>query len=104
MAQRAASEVCGELRHAVAACISAAFSSGVWAKSPIPLGRESDRNSARGIIAELHEKNLVIMVASDVSCQFLLRCVLGGILDADLICAYRLGTYGADISECNSIL
>lgn len=90
-----ASEVFGELQDAVATCVSAAFSGGVWTKSPIPLGHEGDRDSAHGIIAGLHEKSLLIMVASNVSDQLLIGCVLGGILDTDLICAYRLGAYGA---------
>jgi hypothetical protein len=88
-------EVSSEFENAVATCLASAFSSGLWASSPMPIGDSADRQSARGVISEFG-KNVRVLAASETdAAQPLLGCVLGGLLDEALIGAYRLAAYGA---------
>src|SRR5262245_12322100 len=48
-------EITRDVCDGAAACLSAAFSSGVWSETPMPLGDETDPHSAVGIIARLAE-------------------------------------------------
>ncbi len=89
-----------ELRDRIATCLACAFSSRQWERSPMPLGDTSDPQSARGIVAQWGP-NASILLASrpahpDPAVRGqLLGCVVGGILDPDLIDAYGLQPFGA---------
>jgi len=89
----------GPLGHAVADCLAAAFSSGVWARTPMPVGSRSDPHSARGIVAELGPDAYALIASVSGGRprggEGLLGCVVGGVLDDDLIRAYGLRSYGA---------
>lgn len=87
----------GLLGEATARCLSAAFSSGEWARTPMPLGDESDPHSAQGIIAQLGTRAQVL-IANDIGdghSRNVLACVLGAVLDEELVDAYGLDAYGA---------
>lgn len=98
---QSAHDICvqDELKNSVATCLAAAFGSGLWASSPMPVGDDSERHSAHGIISELGE-NAQILVASDMDDnQPLLGCVVGGVLDENLIAAYGLAGHGAKTGD-----
>ena len=84
----------------IAECLSAAFSSGIWQATPMPIGNKSDPNSALGVIAGL-EKHAVVLVASATDASHsskrrrILGCVVGAVLDAEIIEAYELRSFGA---------
>lgn len=88
-------EIQGQLGNAVATCLSSAFSSGIWASSPMRVGHVADRHSARGAIAEFGENAQVLVASDEDAGGLLLGCVLGGRLDDNLIAAYSLAPYGA---------
>lgn len=88
-----------EFRNAIATCLATAFSSGVWASSPMPVGDDSERQSAHGIISQFGD-NAQVLVASDTDeSRPLLGCVLGGVLDDNLIASYGLAGYGAETGD-----
>lgn len=87
----------GLLGEATARCLAAAFSSGEWARTPMPLGDASDPHSAQGIIAQLGTRAQVL-IANDIGdghSRNVLACVLGAVLDEALAGAYGLDSYGA---------
>lgn len=87
------------LGYAVADCLAAAFGSGVWARSPMPVGDRSTPHSARGILAELGAGTQVLVASADdgkpQNEADVLGCVIGSLLDDELIRAYGLGSFGA---------
>lgn len=89
----------GPLGLAVADCLAAAFGSGVWARTPMPVGGRSDPHSARGVVAELGPRARALVASVDDERPReeanVLGCVVGGVLDEALISAYGLGPYGA---------
>ncbi len=95
-----AGEMPDGLREEIATSLCAAFNSREWTRTPMPIGDASDPHSARGIVAQLGS-NARILLASPARGSAspagnpVLGCVLGAILDDDLIAAYRLGPYGA---------
>jgi len=85
-------------REPVAQCLAAAFSSGPWAETPMPVGSTADRNSARGILAELGVSAQALLATSatdSASPGSVLGCVIGSALDPKLIDHYGLEPYGA---------
>ena len=85
-------------REPLAHCLAAAFSSGPWAETPMPLGDAADRNSARGILAELGESAQALLATSATDSESsgsVLGCVIGSALDPNLIDHYGLEPYGA---------
>jgi len=91
------------LGHAVADCLAAAFGSGVWARSPMPVGDRSTPHSARGILAELGAGTQILLASTDDHRPHnesdVLGCVLGSVLDEELIRAYGLGSFGAQCGD-----
>jgi len=87
------------LEGAIVDCLSSAFSSGVWARAPMPVGERSDSHSARGIVAQLGADAQVLVAFTDDDKPSheadVHGCVVGGLLDEDLIRAYGLGSFGA---------
>ena len=64
----------------------------------MPLGSSTDRNSARGILAELGvsaQALLAISAADSETTRTVLGCVIGSALDPKLIDHYGLEPYGA---------
>lgn len=93
-----ADQVAASWREPIAGCLSAAFSTGLWKDTPMPLGDSSDRHSARGILAELGPsvQALVATAATETGIpSSILGCVIGSPLNDDLIDQYRLASYGA---------
>ena len=86
------------LSEPIARCLSAAFSSGPWAATPMPLGDASDQHSARGIVAGLGQRSLTLVASTGFDGDgrgSVLASVLGCVLDDDLIEQYGLRSYGA---------
>jgi hypothetical protein len=83
----------------VATCLSRAFSSGSWATSPMPIGSHDDSNSALGIVNGLGARpvNLAAraIVADGSSKGAVVGCVLGAILDDEVIARYGLASFSA---------
>lgn len=97
-------QICGLLRDGIVNCLAAAFSSGVWAPTPMPIGDASDPHSAHGILAELGERVQVIVASKTTADPIheykeVLGCVVGAVLDESLIDAYGLAPYGACIGD-----
>ncbi len=100
----AARELTGKLGASVAATLSAAFSSQLWAATPMPVGHRSDPQSARGIIAALGEDASVMLAGTvpsgtSTKCPRVLGCVLGAVLDEALVESYGLGRFGANAGD-----
>lgn len=94
----------GSLEEAIVRCLAAAFGSGVWAKAPMPFGNASDPHSARGIVAQLKARALVLVASATILAEAgerrrVIGCVLGGVLDEGLIDAYRLSAFGAKAGD-----
>jgi len=87
------------LGSAIAECLAAAFGSGVWSRTPMPVGDCSVPHSARGIVAELGASARVLVASTEDGKPHdeadVLGCVVGGLLDDELIHAYGLGSFGA---------
>jgi len=88
------------LRDAVAGCLASAFATGVWAQSPMPMGDAAVPHSARGIVAQLggQAKTLIVSAAANrrtAHRQTVLACVIGSILDENLIRSYQIARFGA---------
>ncbi len=83
---------------ALAKCLSAAFSSGIWRKTPMPLGSPdasgNDPSSAYGVLNSLGEHSLAVAAFAPRS-DSLLGCVVGCVMDEQVIAHYRLHDYGA---------
>ncbi len=65
----------------------------------MPLGDPQDRHSARGIVAELGDRAQVLAAADPENGTSVLGCVVGVVLDGDLIDAYRLSDFGAQSGD-----
>lgn len=61
----------------------------------MPLGDLRDRHSARGIIAELGDRAQVLAASDPEDGTSVLGCVVGVVLDKDLIDSYCLSEFGA---------
>jgi len=90
----------GPLGESIAEVLSAAFSSREWTRAPMPVGDRSDPHSARGILAQWEDAPQVLLASEDtpgvpLEDRRVLGCVVGGVLDAERIDAYRLGPFGA---------
>lgn len=98
---QSAHDICGrdELKNAVATCLAAAFGSGVWASSPMPVGDDSEPDSAHGIISEFGENAQTLVAWNTDENRPLLGCVVGGVLDENLIAAYGLTGHGAKTGD-----
>lgn len=89
----------GETAEAIATCLARAFSAGLWATTPLPVGDCHDRHSARGILAEMGERARVLAVSDVDDGTSVLGCVVGVVLDGGLIASYGLGDFGADAGD-----
>ncbi len=87
-----------DLRAGLARCLSAAFSSGIWRSTPMPLGHSRDPHSAFGVIEGLSDRPVVLAAVSDdredTHCG-IVGCVLGAVLDYGIIADYGLAPFGA---------
>lgn len=85
-------------RFALAKCLSAAFSSGIWRNTPMPLGNPNakpiDPNSAQGVLSGLGKHSLAFAARAPQRKE-ILGCVVGCIMDAPTIDRYHLTSYGA---------
>jgi hypothetical protein len=93
-------EITREVCSGAAACLSAAFSSGVWSETPMPVGDETDPDSAAGIIAGLAERLqllLALFESEDThnNSQEILGSVVGTLLREPILDTYGLRRYGA---------
>jgi hypothetical protein len=91
-------EITREVLFATAACLSAAFSSGIWAETPVPMGDETDPQSAVGIITRLAEDTQLLLAMVDAEHsdpQVVCGCVIGTLLSQATVDAYGLRDYGA---------
>lgn len=93
-------EITREVCSGVAACLSAAFSSGVWSETPMPVGDETDPHSAAGIIAGQAECLQLLLARFESEDkhnddQEVLGCVVGTLLREPVLDAYGLREYGA---------
>jgi len=93
-------EITREVCSGVAACLSAAFSSGVWSETPMPVGDETDPHSAAGIIAGQAECLQLLLARFESEDkhnddQEILGCVVGTLLREPVLDAYGLREYGA---------
>lgn len=90
------------LSEPIAGCLAAAFGSGPWRQTPMPLGHAADRHSARGIVAELGPRALARLACADGGANrsdFVLGCVIGCILDQALVGRYGLEPFGATAGD-----
>ncbi len=78
---------------ALALCLSAAFSSGIWAETPMPVGDASDPDSAMGVLGGLGPAPAVIAAASSSGSVF--GAALGAVLTSGIIARYGLGPWQA---------
>lgn len=92
-------EIGGESAEAIATCLAQAFSAGLWATTPMPVGDRHDRHSARGILAEMGDRAQVLAVSDVDDGSLVLGCVVGVVLDDGLIASYGLGEFGADAGD-----
>lgn len=93
-----AEQVNTTLQEPIANCLSAAFSSGPWKATPMPIGDSKDRHSARGIVAELgsNAHTLVATASMENTASIaVVGCVIGSILNENLIGHYGLEQFGA---------
>jgi len=83
----------------IARCLSKAFSSGLWEASPMPLGSPEDPHSALGIVNGLGSCPLALAAyrsGADASrSQEAIGCVLGTVLDDEVITRYGLAPFRA---------
>lgn len=61
----------------------------------MPVFDDADHHCAHRIISDFGDNAQILVASSDGEGEPLLGCVLGGILDAELIAAYRLAGFGA---------
>ena len=99
-----ASEIKGPVEDAIVQCLAAAFGSGVWAQTPMPIGDAADPHSARGIVTQLGARARVLVASTDspggpVRNDRFIGCVLGCVLDKDLIDLYRLNEFDAEAGD-----
>lgn len=82
---------------ALASCLSAAFSSGPWAATPMPIGQREDSDSALGVIRGLGSSPIVVAASAkgDPSTT-VLGCVLGCVLDVHTVDGHGLDRFGAE--------
>lgn len=80
---------------AIAECLSAAFSSGIWQEAPLPLGSSDDPASAVAIVEELVPRS-VMVAATPIPGARVIGCAIGSVMDEDLIESYRLSGYAAE--------
>jgi hypothetical protein len=89
-------DIDGVVGDSIVQCLAAAFGSGVWASSPMPVGDETNPHSARGIVASLsRQEKIVVASRAEEEGESIIGCVLGGVLDDELIVDYRLAPFGA---------
>ena len=93
-------QIQGLLGESIATSLAAAFSSGEWAPTPMPIGDRTDPHSARGILSALEGRSHLLLASVEEpgisrAAQRVVGCVLGGCLDEELIAAYGLTPYGA---------
>lgn len=83
----------------VATCLSKAFSSGLWAASPMPTGPLEDPDSALGVVNGLGPCPIALAArtraADGEHAGALIGCVLGTVLDEDVIARYGLSPFSA---------
>lgn len=83
----------------IARCLSKAFSSGLWEASPMPLGSPEDPHSALGIVSSLGSCPLALAAyrsGADASRpQEAIGCVLGAVLNDEVIARYGLAPFRA---------
>jgi len=92
-------QIAEEYRGAIAACLASAFSSGIWESAPMPVDHETSPHSAHAIISELSDSAQVVVASNENEGGPLLGCVLGSVLDEDLIATYRLAPFGARTAD-----
>lgn len=83
----------------IARCLSKAFSSGLWETSPMPLGTPEDPHSALGIVSGLGPCPVALAaytaIADASRAERVIGCVLGAILDDEVIDRYGLAPFSA---------
>ncbi|WP_172331940.1 hypothetical protein [Mangrovicoccus sp. HB161399] len=77
---------------AVALCLSEAFSAGIWAETPMPVGTASDPDSAMGVISGLGRRPAILAASAP---HAVAGCVLGAVLTPAIIAQYGLAPWGA---------
>ncbi len=87
---------------AMADCLSAAFSSGIWEQTPMPVGSRDDPAGALGVLHNLGPQPIAVCAkqadpdtAPDRINGGVVGCVVGGIMDQRVIDGYQLAEYGA---------
>lgn len=91
----------------VARCLSKAFSSGLREPSPMPLGTPEDPHSALGIVSGLGPCPVALAaytaIADTSSAERVIGCVLGAILDDEVVDRYGLAPFAAmpAVSDCS---
>lgn len=83
----------------IATCLSKAFSSGLWTASPMPIGPLEDPDSALGVVNGLGPRPVALAARTRAEggghAGELIGCVLGAVLDDEVIARYGLGPFSA---------